>query len=92
MARRNVQSYSCGVVHERVKIYLSVRKRRRFEAESVTTRFVQCDQHDCQYVEKNALPCPLDAVMFDSTGGFNSIIGKEDETPTRDDGESLCRW
>ncbi len=26
--------------------------------------FVQCNQSDCQYVERNALPCPLHVDMF----------------------------
>jgi hypothetical protein len=26
--------------------------------------FVQCNQADCQYVETNALPCPLRVDMF----------------------------
>jgi hypothetical protein len=26
--------------------------------------FVQCNQADCQYVEANALPCPLHVGMF----------------------------
>jgi hypothetical protein len=26
--------------------------------------FVQCNQMDCQYVETNALPCPLRVDMF----------------------------
>jgi hypothetical protein len=30
----------------------------------VSGYFVQCDQADCQYVEANRPPCPLDVGMF----------------------------
>jgi len=84
MARRDVRDYTCQVVHEQVRIYLRPQKQR-FDARGPKTHFVQCNQDDCQYVDKNELPCPLDTRMFDE--GI-----EEKEVPHHDDGESLCRW
>ena len=78
MAKKDLRDYMCEVVHEEVKIYLR-------HSNGPKTRFVQCDQADCQYVDKNALPCPLYAGMF--AEGI-----EEGEEPRREDGERLCRW
>jgi hypothetical protein len=49
------------VVSETVRIRLT---RPRGLTTRPTGYFVQCDQADCQYVDANALPCPLHVDMF----------------------------
>lgn len=84
MIKRDVRDYTCEVVHEQVKIYVRHRKQR-FDARGPRTNFVQCNQDDCQYVEKNEPPCPL------NEGMFAEKIDKG-EAVRHEDGERLCRW
>lgn len=62
MSNKKVRSFNCEVVHELVHIYLT--EKRSLGLESQRSYFIQCDQEDCQYVEENKLPCPLNLAMF----------------------------
>lgn len=63
MSNKKIRNFQCGVVHELVQIYL--RDKRRVGLESQKSYFIQCNQGDCQYVEENKPPCPLNLIMFD---------------------------
>jgi hypothetical protein len=54
------REFWCPVVSERVLIRLTRLTRLTRPGD----HFVQCNQADCQYVETNALPCPLHVGMF----------------------------
>jgi NAD-dependent dihydropyrimidine dehydrogenase PreA subunit len=90
MAKRDLRDYTCEVVHEEVKVYLRHR-RQRFNDQGPKTRFVQCDQDECQYVDKNELPCPLHAGMFDEVVELDEVV-EGGEEPRSEDGQRLCRW
>ncbi|HWP46369.1 MAG TPA: hypothetical protein VNM22_04320 [Candidatus Limnocylindrales bacterium] len=62
MSNKKIRSFDCGVVHEVVQIYLT--EKRSLGLESQRSYFIQCNQEDCQYVEENKLPCPLNLAMF----------------------------
>ncbi len=62
MSNKKVRNFNCEVVHELVQIYLT--EKRSLGLESQRSYFIQCDQEDCQYVEENKLPCPLNLTMF----------------------------
>ncbi len=62
MARKKKQDYKCSVVNETVKIHLC--KKPSAGLRSKTEFFVQCDQSECQYVDINKLPCPLNLSPF----------------------------
>ena len=68
MAKRNVQDYYCEVIGEAVKIYL--KNKANIGLKYKRDYFVQCNQEDCQYVDKNTLPCPLQIEMF---GALNIV-------------------
>ena len=55
------RDFWCPTVSESVLIRLA---RPRGLTRVTPDYFVQCDQADCQYVDTNALPCPLRADMF----------------------------
>lgn len=59
MGKLQWRSFQCSVVHETVQIRL-----KRDTSLSRTGYFVQCDQSECQYVERNELPCLLHVDMF----------------------------
>ena len=61
MATRK-RKFQCEVVNEVVQIHL--RKRRGLGFSGEDHHFVQCDQVDCQYVDENVPPCPLNLEMF----------------------------
>jgi hypothetical protein len=63
MARKRKQSYHCSVVDETVQIHLC--KKPSAGLRSKSEFFVQCDQDECQYVDKNEPPCPLNLSMFE---------------------------
>ena len=65
MAKRNVQDYFCKVVSEEVRIQLT--NKVTIGLQFKKDYFVKCDQEDCQYVDKNAAPCPLGIEMFNLT-------------------------
>lgn len=52
------RDFDCSVVNERVRI------RLKREGWLQSHHFVLCNQAECQYVEKNELPCPLHLGMF----------------------------
>lgn len=54
------REFWCPVVSESVVIRLT----RPTTLSRPVGYFVQCNQADCQYVEANALPCPLSVDMF----------------------------
>jgi hypothetical protein len=62
MAARKRQ-FKCEIVNEVVHIHLRRRRGRGFSGEDY--HFVQCDQTDCQYADKNEPPCPLSVDMFE---------------------------
>jgi len=63
MGTKKQREYECSVVHEMVRIHL--RKKSKAGLRSEGELFVQCDQAECQYVDANALPCPLDLSLFE---------------------------
>ena len=60
MSRRHAREFWCTVVSESVMIRL--RREQGFGRR--LPFFVQCDQAECQYVDKNELPCPLHLGMY----------------------------
>jgi hypothetical protein len=62
MAGGKKQGFDCEVVNERVQIHLC--KKPSAGLRSKTVFFVQCDQDECQYVDANELPCPLELSLF----------------------------
>ena len=56
------KNYYCNVISENVKIHL--KNKVNIGLKYKTDYFVQCDQEDCQYVDKNTSPCPLGIEMF----------------------------
>jgi hypothetical protein len=60
--KKKSREFKCTVVNEVVKIRLTLRRGRGFGGEPYL--FIQCDQLDCQYVDENKLPCPLNLDMF----------------------------
>jgi hypothetical protein len=62
MAIGRQKEYFCNVVSEDVKIALMNKASlsRKYEKDL----FVQCNQHDCQYVDLNESPCPLRLDLF----------------------------
>lgn len=76
MASKRVRLYFCDVIHEEVRIYL--RDKRRLVTQNQPAFFVQCNQEDCQYVDENKLPCPLNIAMF-----ADEMKAKEEERKKR---------
>ena len=62
MAKGRGKDYFCFVVSEYVKITLKNKPSLSFKAKREL--FVQCNQSDCQYVDHNQAPCPLDLNLF----------------------------
>jgi hypothetical protein len=62
LAKRTKKDYFCTAVSEDVEIAL--RNRRSFSTNSKNELFVQCNQHECQYVGLNISPCPLRLDLF----------------------------
>lgn len=60
MSRTPRKSFFCSVVSETVTISLA-RAKRFSENDNL---FVQCSESDCQYVDANVPPCPLNLGMF----------------------------
>lgn len=60
MGKSHWREFQCPVVNEAVLI--------RLKRESLFNKrapyFVQCNQTDCQFVERNEPPCPLHLDMF----------------------------
>jgi hypothetical protein len=62
---KKAQEYYCNVIREQVRI--SLKNKISIGLKYKKDLFVQCDQEECQYVDKNILPCPLCIEMFDKT-------------------------
>ena len=62
MAKGRGKDYFCFVVSEYVEITLKNKPSLSFKAKREL--FVQCNQSDCQYVDHNHAPCPLDLNLF----------------------------
>jgi hypothetical protein len=62
MAKKNIQDYYCTVVSEKVQVIL--KNKINIGIKYKKEYFVKCNQEDCQYVDKNASPCPLGIEMF----------------------------
>ena len=60
MRRAQAREFWCQVVSEAVLIRL----KRPSGLSRPSGYFVQCNQADCQYVDANKPPCPLDVGMF----------------------------
>ena len=62
LANRRVKKYFCTVVSEDVEIAL--KNKPSLSLEPKNELFVQCNQHECQYVDLNQPPCPLCLDLF----------------------------
>ena len=60
MRRRGEREFWCSVVSEAVRIRL----RRPDGFGRRPGHSVRCDHTECQYVDENVAPCPLQADMF----------------------------
>ena len=60
MSRGRAREFWCSVVSEPVLIRL----KRPGGFGHTQGYFVQCNQSDCQYVEENKPPCPLNPSLF----------------------------
>lgn len=60
MGRSGWRDFRCPVVRETVRIRLT----RPLSFDRQPSYSAQCDQVDCQYVEHNEPPCPLNLGMF----------------------------
>lgn len=60
MSRDSAREFRCDVVSETVLIRL----RRSNGFGRPRGYFVQCNQTECQYVDENKPPCPLQIGMF----------------------------
>lgn len=63
MSKRRETNYFCTVVSEAVAIAL--KNKPSLSRELKSDLFVQCNQHECQYVDLNQPPCPLRLELFD---------------------------
>jgi hypothetical protein len=59
---KKTRAYFCNVVGENVKIHLE--NKVNFSQKYKKDLFVKCDQEDCQFVDENKSPCPLEKTMF----------------------------
>jgi hypothetical protein len=62
LAKRWEKDYFCSVVSEDVEIAL--KNKPSLGLEFKKELFVQCNQHECQYVDLNQSPCPLHLDLF----------------------------
>ena len=62
LAKRLEKDYYCTVVSEDVEI--SLKNKPSLSLNSKNELFVQCNQHECQYVDLNQSPCPLRLDLF----------------------------
>jgi hypothetical protein len=73
---RGWRDFWCPVVSEAVVIRL----KRPGRLGAAPGYFVQCNQADCQYVEENKPPCPLNPSMFD----YEIRAGEAERSARRD--------
>jgi hypothetical protein len=62
LANPKKKNYFCTVVSEDVEITL--KNKPSLSRESKNELFVQCNQVECQYVDRNQSPCPLRLDLF----------------------------
>ena len=62
MSSKKMKDYYCELVNETVRICL--RKKPKGGLRSTNLLFVLCDQSECQHVENNKPPCPLNLSIF----------------------------
>ncbi len=62
MAKGRGKDYFCNVVSENVEITLM--NKLCLDVKYKKALFVQCNQSECQYVDINQYPCPLDLNLF----------------------------
>jgi hypothetical protein len=62
LANPKKKNYFCAVVSEDVEITL--KNKPSLSRESKNELFVQCNQVECQYVDRNQSPCPLRLDLF----------------------------
>lgn len=62
MANGRRKDYFCNVVSEDVVITLMNKRSMDFKFKKEL--FVRCNQSDCQYVDINEYPCPLNLDLF----------------------------
>ena len=62
MVFRKMRDFHCDVVNETVKIRLC--NKPTVALKSQHTLFVMCDQSECQHVDNNKPPCPLNLSIF----------------------------
>jgi hypothetical protein len=62
MSSRKIRSFHCDVINETVGICLH--RRPTAGLRSADALFVLCNQSECQYVEDNKAPCPLNLSML----------------------------
>jgi hypothetical protein len=83
LGHRKEKDYFCGIVSEDVKI--SLRNKPSIGLKPNNELFVQCNQLECQYVDVNQSPCPLDLDLF------GEEIEKQ-EKKRRDGGIEADHW
>ncbi len=62
MSSAKRREFDCPVVSERVTI--SLKSKPAGGLRGPERLFVQCNQHECQYVDANRPPCPLNLALF----------------------------
>ncbi len=62
MAKGRGKDYYCTVVSENVEVTLKRKSSSIFESKGKF--FAQCNQSECQYVDINQYPCPLNLNLF----------------------------
>jgi hypothetical protein len=62
LSTRSKKDYYCNVVSEHVEICL--KNKPYLSRKPDNELFVQCNQPDCQYVDDNQPPCPLNLDLF----------------------------
>jgi len=60
MSRSPAKSFECHVVSETVSIAL----RRRHSLHGPGAFYVHCSERECQHVDANVPPCPLNLDLF----------------------------
>ena len=62
MTRKMMRDFHCNVINEEVRICLCKKSTAGLRSESAL--FVMCNQNECQHVDDNKLPCPLNLSLF----------------------------
>ena len=62
MAFKKMRDFHCDVVNETVRIRLCNKPTAGLRSKHAL--FVMCDQSECQHVQENKFPCPLDLSIF----------------------------